>query len=84
MLDLIDLLIAALFGAATCFCFCMAAHNRHKKAWQLEYRRLMGGIKSMYQGIEMHEGKESCNSDTYSWSPLCAAYRLRQLYNGDR
>ena len=55
-----------------------------QKDWQAEYRRLMGGIKSMYEGIEMHEGKTSCNSDTYQWSALCAAYRLRQLFNGDK
>jgi hypothetical protein len=78
---MINLIIGLAIGLIISFIFWGWIYHQHKKAWQQEYRRLMGGIKIAI-------------SDLYSMSALKNKMvkqpkasdirkKLQRLYNGE-
>ena len=65
-----------ILGLITSAIICLWIHRQHKKAWQLEYRRLMAGIQNAKMSLtELGVGIVTCSNKAYKI--------LEDTYNGE-
>jgi hypothetical protein len=81
-----ELLAAYTVGLITAFIISVLIHRHHKKAWQTEYRRLMGGIKEIkgwvLLTIQMMDSTDGYSKSAYKHLNSMAG-RIGNFYNGD-